>query len=269
MTDPTPTAPPPGSPPPPAVLAPPLLQVVEYRKAYDALVAVDGLSFAVGPGQVVGLLGPNGAGKTTTMRAVAGVIPPTSGRLIVCGHDVVDEPVAAKRRLAYVPDDPRLFETLTVWEHLRFVARAYDVADFKDAAEDLLARFELTEKRNTIAQELSRGMRQKVAICCAYLHRPRVILLDEPLTGLDPRGIRTMKQTLREQAMAGAAVVVSSHLLTLVEDLCTDILIMNRGRMLFYGRTAEARTAFAGSGGDAAGVDASLEEVFFRATEGG
>ena len=243
-------------------MPPPILDVVDYHKAYGALVAVDGLSFAVGGGEIVGLLGPNGAGKTTTMRAVAGVIPPTGGRLAVDGFDVAAHPVEAKRRLAYVPDDPKLFETLTVWEHLRFVAAAYEVPDFRPAGEELLARFELAEKRDTLAQELSRGMRQKVAICCAYLHRPRLIMLDEPLTGLDPRGIRTMKRSLLDHAAAGNAVVVSSHLLSLVEDLCTHLLIVNRGRRLFFGRTAEARTAFAG-----VQEDASLEEVFFRATE--
>ncbi|MDB5296138.1 MAG: ecsA [Phycisphaerales bacterium] len=247
--------------------APPILDVVDYHKAYGDFVAVDGLSFAVGAGQVVGLLGPNGAGKTTTMRAIAGIIPPTRGRVAVDGFDVTTDPVEAKRRLAYVPDDPKLFETLTVWEHLRFVAAAYDVPDLVDAGEELLARFELTGKRDTLAQELSRGMRQKVAICCAYLHRPRLLLLDEPLTGLDPRGIRTMKQSLAERAAAGSAVVVSSHLLSLVEDLCTHLLIVNRGRRLFYGRTDEVRAAFAGAGTDGSAEDASLEEVFFRATE--
>jgi ABC-2 type transport system ATP-binding protein len=252
----------PGGSPPRA--GPPLLNVLDYHKAYGDLVAVDGLTFAVHAGDVVGLLGPNGAGKTTTMRAVAGIIPPTRGRLMVAGHDVVTDPVAAKRQLAYVPDDPRLFETLTVWEHLRFVAAAYEVEDFEYAADGLLFRFDMTEKRDTLAQELSRGMRQKVAICCAYLHKPKVLLLDEPLTGLDPRGIRTMKQTLLEQAAAGNAVVVSSHLLTLVEDLCTHLLIVNRGRSLFFGRTQEAHSAFADLKGDA-----SLEDVFFRATERG
>jgi ABC-2 type transport system ATP-binding protein len=243
---------------------PPVLVVDDYHKTYGDLVAVDGLSFAVGGGEIVGLLGPNGAGKTTTMRAVAGVIPPTRGRLAVDGFDLATHPVEAKRRLAYVPDDPKLFETLTVYEHLRFVASAYEVPDFAPAADELLARFELTEKRDTLAQELSRGMRQKVAICCAYLHRPRLVMLDEPLTGLDPRGIRTMKQSLREHAAAGHAVVVSSHLLSLVEDLCTHLLIVVRGRRLFFGRTDEARTAFAGTH-----EDATLEELFFRATEAG
>jgi ABC-2 type transport system ATP-binding protein len=241
---------------------PPLLQVLDYHKTYGDFVAVDGLTFEARGGEIIGLLGPNGAGKTTTMRAIAGIIPPTSGILAVAGWDVVQKPVAAKKELAYVPDDPRLFETLTVWEHLQFIASAYDVSKWQDDAEYLLGRFEMTDKRNSLAQELSRGMRQKLAICCAYLHRPKVILLDEPLTGLDPRGIRTMKQSLREQAQAGNAVVISSHLLSLVEDLCTHLLIVNKGRRLFFGRTDEARAAFADVQGDL-----SLEEVFFRATE--
>jgi ABC-2 type transport system ATP-binding protein len=240
-----------------------VIAALDFHKAYGQTVAVEGLSFEVQPGQVLGLLGPNGAGKTTTMRAIAGVIPPTRGRLVVAHRDVVAEPVEAKRRLAYVPDDPRLFEALTVWEHLEFIAAAYRVGPWRERGAKLLDRFELTEKRDTPAGELSRGMRQKVAICCAYLYDPKAILLDEPLTGLDPRGIRTMKTSVREQAAAGAAVVVSSHLLALVEDLCTHLLILHRGRRLFFGPVTEARGAFAEMTGDA-----SLEDVFFRLTEG-
>ena len=239
-----------------------MIQVEGYHKTYGQTTAVAGLSFEVRPGEILGLLGPNGAGKTTTMRAIAGIIPPTLGRLAVAGHDVAGDPVAAKHHLAYVPDDPRLFDALTVWEHLRFVAAAYQVADYEPKATALLEQFELLEQRNKLAQELSRGMRQKAAICCAYLHDPPAILLDEPLTGLDPRGIRVMKQSLAQRARDGAAVIVSSHLLALVEDLCTHLLIIHRGQRLFCGPVAEARSAF--SGLDA---DASLEEVFFRATE--
>ena len=240
----------------------PVIVVQEFHKSYERTVAVQGMSFVVMPGEILGLLGPNGAGKTTTMRAICGILPPTYGRLMVAGHDVVADPVAAKRALAYVPDDPHLFDTLTVWEHLAFAAAAYRVDHFEPDAERLLQQFELTEKRDTVAQELSRGMRQKVAICCAYLHRPQAILLDEPLTGLDPRGIRTMKDSVRERAGAGAAVVVSSHLLALVEDLCTHLLIVHHGRRLFVGPVADARAAFAG-----VDREASLEELFFRATE--
>ncbi len=240
-----------------------MIEVVDFHKSYNQTVAVDGLSFVAGPGQILGLLGPNGAGKTTTMRAIAGIIPPTRGTLRVAGHDVEREPVLAKRQLAYVPDDPKLFEALTVREHLRFVAAAYDVRAWAEPARRLLDEFELNDHADKLAQELSRGMRQKVAICCAYLHEPRAILVDEPLTGLDPRGIRTMKRSLRDRAAAGATVVISSHLLALVEDLCTHLLILHHGRRLFVGQVEEARAAFS-----ALGHDQSLETVFFRATEG-
>jgi ABC-2 type transport system ATP-binding protein len=240
-----------------------LIQVNDFHKAYRGTIAVEGLSFDVQRGQVLGLLGPNGAGKTTTMRAIAGVIPPTSGKLLVAGHDVATDPVAAKRALAYVPDDPKLFDTLSVWEHLQFIASAYRVENFQADATALLDQFELTPKRDALAQDLSRGMRQKVAICCAYLHHPKAILFDEPLTGLDPHGIRTMKDSVRQRAAAGAAVVVSSHLLALVQDLCTHLLILHHGKRLFFGRVEEAKTTFANVSGDA-----SLEELFFRATEG-
>jgi ABC-2 type transport system ATP-binding protein len=239
-----------------------LIDVVDFHKTYRETVAVSGLSFRVGPGEVLGLVGPNGAGKTTTLRAVAGIIPPTQGSLSVAGHDIIADPVAAKRRMAYVPDDPKLFESLTVWEHLEFVAAAYRVADFEAKAGELLRQFELEEKRNASAQELSRGMRQKVAIACAYLHDPAVILFDEPLTGLDPTGIRTAKESIARRAGDGAAIVVSSHLLTLVEDICTHLLILHRGKRLFFGRVDEARDFYS-----EAGDQASLEEVFFRAID--
>ena len=239
-----------------------MIHVADFHKTYRETVAVAGLSFDVEPGTILGLVGPNGAGKTTTLRTIAGIIPPTRGQLTVAGHDVVADPIAAKREMAYVPDDPKLFESLTVWEHLEFMAAAYRVAGFQPKADELLTLFELQEKRNTLAQELSRGMRQKVAIACAYLHDPRVVLFDEPLTGLDPRGIRTMKDSIRRRLDQGTAVVISSHLLALIEDVCQHLLILDRGRRLFFGHIDEARAAF--SGMDA---DASLEDVFFRATE--
>jgi ABC-2 type transport system ATP-binding protein len=239
-----------------------LISVRDFHKTYRETVAVNGLSFEVGPGEVLGLVGPNGAGKTTTLRAIAGIIPPTKGQLFVAGHDVVAEPIPAKQQLAYVPDDPKLFDALTVWEHLEFVAAAYRVENAVPKGNDLLTQLDLQEKRDTVAQELSRGMRQKVAIACAYLHDPKAALFDEPLTGLDPRGIRTMKDSILERCRDGAAVVVSSHLLSLVEDLCTHLLILHRGRRLYFGRIEDARAAY-----DDLEADASLEEVFFRATE--
>jgi ABC-2 type transport system ATP-binding protein len=196
------------------------------------------------------------------MRALAGILTPSKGRLLVNGHDVARDPVAAKAALAYVPDDPNLFESLTVWEHLRFVASAYRVNDWVPAAETLLDQFELTGKRDALVSELSRGMRQKVAISCGYLHDPKAILLDEPLTGLDPRGIRTMQASIRRRAQAGAAVMVSSHLLSLVEDLCTTVLILHRGRALLHGSLATLRREI-----DEGGRAETLEDLFFRLTE--
>ena len=236
--------------------------VENFHKNYERTVAVAGITFTVAAGEILGLVGPNGAGKTTTLRALAGILRPTRGRLVVGGHDLATEPVAAKAALAYVPDDPRLFEQLTVWEHFRFIASAYRQRAWTERAEALLRQFELTGKRHGLAAELSRGMRQKVAICCGYLHEPRAVLLDEPLTGLDPRGIRTMKESIGRLAAAGTAFIVSSHLLSLVEDLCTTVLVLHRGRMLLHGRIADLRRQITESG-----RQESLEDLFFRLTE--
>jgi ABC-2 type transport system ATP-binding protein len=233
-----------------------------YHKTYNETVAVAGLSFQVEPRQILGLVGPNGAGKTTTLRAIAGIIPPTRGRLLVAGYDITSQPVPAKERLSYIPDEPKLFETLTVNEHLQFVAAAYGVTNYQERGLALLREFDLIDKKDVLAQELSRGMRQKVAICCGYLHDPAAILFDEPLTGLDPRGIRTLKQSIVDRARAGAAIVISSHLLSLVEDLCSHLLILDHGHSRFFGSVAQARSAFAGLADDA-----DLEEVFFRALD--
>jgi ABC-2 type transport system ATP-binding protein len=239
-----------------------IIVVDDFHKNYDETVAVAGITFSVSAGEVLGLCGPNGAGKTTTLRALAGILQPTHGHLAVAGHDLARDPVAAKAALAYVPDDPKLFDQLTVWEHFRFIAAAYRLKDWVPWAEALLLQFELTEKRTALAGELSRGMRQKVAICCGYLHRPQAVLLDEPLTGLDPRGIRTMKDSIRRAAEAGAAFIVSSHLLSLVEDLCTTVLILHRGRQVLHGALADLRRQAAESG-----RHETLEELFFRLTE--
>ncbi len=237
-----------------------MIHVENYHKLYRDFIAVRGLSFTVNPGEVLGLVGPNGAGKTTTLRSIAGIIAPTKGKIEVCGHDIVDNPVAAKQNLAYIPDDPNLFESLTVWEHFEFVASAYNVNDYKGYAEQLLKRFALEDKRNTFAQELSRGMKQKVALGCAYLHHPKVIIFDEPLTGLDPRAIRDAKDSIQEKAQEGAAIIISSHLLSLVEDLCSHLLILHQGECRYFGSLAEARRTLTGE-------DTTLEDVFFRMTE--
>jgi ABC-2 type transport system ATP-binding protein len=184
---------------------------------------------------VLGLVGPNGAGKTTTLRSIVGIIRPTAGSVSVGGHDVTRDPVAAKRLLAFMPDEPHLFDYLTVEEHLRFTARLYGVADVESRLPALLQELELSEKARVLPGELSRGMKQKLVIACGLLHDPRALLLDEPLTGLDPAGIRRMKETIKERARQGAAVLLSSHLLHLVEEVCTRVLIMQGGRKVILG----------------------------------
>lgn len=221
--------------------------------------AVKNLDFEVMPGQILGLVGANGAGKTTTLRTLSGIIAPSKGRLSIAGHDIVSDSVGAKRCLGYIPDDPRLFDTLTVWEHLAFTAAAYRIVDFESAAESLLRLFELTKKSDTLARDLSRGMRQKVAIACAYLHAPQVLLFDEPLTGLDPQGIQSIQSSMREKARDGTAIVISSHLLSLVQELCTHLLVLRRGERLWFGPIGEAL----GMQDDARGR-LTLEQAFFK-----
>ena len=167
------------------------------------------LSFVVRPGDVLGLVGPNGAGKTTTLRALAGILQPTSGSIRISGFDLRTDPVAAKSRLAFIPDEPALFDYLTVTEHLHFVARLYGVRDAAPRIPVLLEELELTAKANALPSELSRGMKQKLAIACGLLHQPSALLLDEPLTGLDPVGIRRMKETIAARAREGDSKTAS------------------------------------------------------------
>ncbi len=216
-----------------------MIDVDGLHKLYGDFAAVQGLSFRVGPGEVLGLVGPNGAGKTTTIRSVAGIIIPTRGRIRIAGHDLADDPVAAKSALAFIPDEPHLFEYLTVEEHLRFVARLYRMGDVSDRIPGLLEELDLSDKRGALPGELSRGMKQKLAIACGLLHEPKALLLDEPLTGLDPVGIRRMKSTITRRAAAGTAVILSSHLLHLVEEICTRVLVMRRGRVAAFGTIAD------------------------------
>jgi len=248
----------------------PILEVVELGKVYGELRAVSDLSFEVNPGEVVGLVGPNGAGKTSTLRCVAGVIPPTQGRIRIGGRDLLQDPVGAKGALAFLPDEPRLFDYLTVREHLNLIARIYGVRDWEQKADALLQELELQGKEASLPVELSRGMKQKLSIACGFLHDPKLILLDEPLTGLDPLGIRRMKQSLRLRAEAGTAIVLSSHLLPLVEELCHRILVIAGGKKVAFGSIDEIRARLSGPlAGESLGDKQSLEDLFIRITAQG
>jgi ABC-2 type transport system ATP-binding protein len=237
----------------------PSLDVRGLGKVYGTQRAVADLSFAVAPGEILGLVGPNGAGKTTTLRCLAGILPPSAGAVHVLGRDLAADPVGAKQALAFLPDEPRLFDYLTAREHLNLIARLWGVPGWEARADRLLADTGLADKADALASELSRGMRQKLLVACAFLHDPQVILLDEPLTGLDPLAIRQMKQSLRARAEAGAALVLSSHLLGLVEELCHRVLVLAGGRCVALGTLDEIRARL-GHG------DASLEELFVRIT---
>jgi ABC-2 type transport system ATP-binding protein len=238
------------------------IEVVNLTKKYGSFVAVKDFSFAVKPGEVLGLVGPNGAGKTTTLRAMAGIHPPSEGQIRICGHDIVNDAVEAKQRLAFFPDEPRLFDYLTVDEHLEFTAGIYRVTDFRARVEPLLEELELKEKRKSLPTELSRGMKQKLMIACGFLHTPEVLIFDEPLTGLDPLGIRRMKESITRRAAAGSAVILSSHLLHLVEELCSSVAIIQNGTRVAYGTIDDLKWQIAQGRGDV-----SLEEAFLRITE--
>jgi len=240
---------------------PALIEANGLTKLYGDFPAVTDLSFSVRPGEVIGLVGPNGAGKTTTLRCLSGIIPMTRGSVRICGRDLATETIEAKRRVAFFSDEPRLFDYLTVEQHLNFTARIYGVANYRELARSLLEELEIADKTDKLPGELSRGMKQKLAIACGLLHSPEVIFFDEPLTGLDPIGIRRMKDSILKRSRAGAAILISSHLLHLLEEVCSHVLILKNGRKIIDGTLDEVRQIFSEQSGDA-----SLEEIFFRAT---
>ena len=238
-----------------------MIKAVGFEKWFGDFAAVSGLNIDVPRGAIVALVGPNGAGKTTTIRSLCGILRPTRGTLFVDGYRVDTQLLDVKKRTAYVPDDPPLFDSLTVWEHFSFIGQAYSLTNWEDDANALLAMFALSEKAKAFAGELSRGMRQKLALACAYLRQPTVLLLDEPMTGLDPTSIRVLKESFLKQAAKGTTLLISSHLLDIVGDLCNHLILMQKGKALFDGPMADALQQFGGT-------NAKLEEVFFHFADG-
>ena len=240
-----------------------MIEVEGLVKTYGAMQAVQGLSLKVSKGEILGLVGPNGAGKTTTLRCTTGIIPPTSGTIRIAGFDLAAQPLEAKRRLAFVPDEPRLFDYLTAWDHMLITSRLYGVADGAARAKALLDEFELGDRRDAYPSELSRGMKQKLMVAMALLHQPEALLLDEPLTGLDPVAMRHMKTRVQASAASGVAVILSSHMLHLVEELCDRVVVVVRGKKVLDGTLEEIRLASPGLAGDA-----DLEAIFMKVVEG-
>jgi ABC-2 type transport system ATP-binding protein len=237
------------------------ISVEQLCRTYGELTAVQDLFLAAAAGEIVGLIGPNGAGKTTTLRCLAGILRPTAGRVVIDGHDMAQAPLEAKKRLAFMPDEPHLFEYMTVQEHLRLIGRLYGIPDIDERSRPLLEELELLGRERSLPGELSRGMRQKVVIACGLVRSPPVLLFDEPLTGLDPIGIRRMRDTIVRRGREGAAVLLSSHLLPLVQEICTRVIIMDRGRKMADGSVEELAAR-----ADLAEAGSTLEQIFLRVT---
>jgi ABC-2 type transport system ATP-binding protein len=214
----------------------PILQVESLTRAYGATVAVRDVSFSVEEGEIVGFLGPNGAGKTSTMRVIAGSLGATQGRVIVGGFDVATQPAAVKRIVGYMPETPPLYVDMTVRSFLRFCARIKAVSDPAGAAERAMRRVGLSEVAHRVIDHLSKGYRQRVGLAAALVHDPRLLILDEPASGLDPKQRVEIRSLVQELAGGHVTVVLSTHVLPEVEQLCTRVIIVNRGRIVAQDR---------------------------------
>ena len=240
-----------------------MIQVQDLVKTYGAFTAVDGVSLDVAPGEIHGFLGPNGAGKTTTIRMIAGLLKPTRGRVVIDGHDLERAPEKAKAALGFIPDRPFLYDKLTAAEFLRFHAGLYGIegGGLQERLLELLALFELLGWKDELVESFSHGMKQRLVMCAAFLHRPRAVLVDEPMVGLDPRGARLIKQVFRAMSRKGVAILMSTHTLEVAEEMCDQISIILGGRILARGTVADLR-ALAG------GEDEKLTPVFLKLTGG-
>jgi ABC-2 type transport system ATP-binding protein len=239
-----------------------LIETLDLAKRFGDKVAVDRVNLQVRAGEIFGFLGPNGAGKTTTIKMIVGLLQPTSGAVRVAGHDVQTEPLAAKAASGFVPDEPNLYTKLSARELLRFVAELYDVppAAVERRIEELLRLFDLTAAADDLIDSYSHGMRQKASLAAALVHDPRVLVLDEPTVGLDPKSARLIKDLLRQLAQRGAAVFLSTHILEIAERMCDRIGIINRGGLVAVGTMAELRAMGQGQ--------ATLEDIFLSLTGG-
>jgi ABC-2 type transport system ATP-binding protein len=238
-----------------------MIELRTLTKKYGSFTAVDAIDLEVPKGELFGFLGPNGAGKTTTLRMIAGILRPTSGTVKIAGIDIVTDPVAAKSRLGFIPDRPFIYEKLTGVEFLRFVAGLYDQEgpQVEHRARELLALFDLEEWREELVESYSHGMRQKLIISSAFVHRPDVIVVDEPMVGLDPKAARILKDLFREYTRRGHTIMMSTHTLEVAESMCDRIAIIQAGKIRAAGTMAELRhNAEEGARG--------LEEIFLRLT---
>jgi ABC-2 type transport system ATP-binding protein len=240
-----------------------MIELDHLVKTFGDLVAVNDISLTVARGEFFAMLGPNAAGKTTTLKLLTGLLKPASGRARICGFDVQAEPLEARRRLAYVPDFPFLYDKLTAWEFFRFTGQLFqiDPARVENNARDLVARFHLGDAAGRALETLSHGTRQRVALVSALLHDPEVLVIDEPMIGLDPQHARIVKDVLKERALDGMSVLISTHQLNIAEELADRIGIIHGGRLIAVGTREELRRQ--------SRVTGHLEEIFLKLTTGG
>jgi ABC-2 type transport system ATP-binding protein len=239
-----------------------MIELLQLTKKFGDLVAVDHINLTLAKGEFFAMLGPNAAGKTTTIKMLAGLIKPTSGHARIAGFDVQLQPLEARRRLAYVPDFPFLYDKLTAWEFLRFTGQLFHLPEdrIEASARELIARFHLLEHINRPIESLSHGTRQRVAIASALLHDPEVFIVDEPMVGLDPQHARIIKDVLKERSRAGVTVLVSTHQLSIAEEMADRIGIIHGGKLIAVGTREELRRQ--------SGTTGQLEEVFLSLTAG-
>ena len=240
-----------------------MIAVTNLVKQYGKFTAVNGVSLDVTPGEIHGFLGPNGAGKTTTLRMSAGLLKPTSGRVEVNGHDVATQCELAKASLGFIPDRPFIYEKLTAAEFLRFHGGLYglDGDEVMDRVREMLDLFELRRVENELVESFSHGMKQRLVMCAAFLHRPRAVAVDEPMVGLDPRGARLIKDVFRRMSERGVAILMSTHTLEVAQEMCQRLSIILKGKIIAQGTVDEVRRL-------AGGADDHLTSVFLRLTGG-
>jgi len=240
-----------------------MIAIHDLVKKYGSFTAVDGVTLEVGRGEIHGFLGPNGAGKTTTIRMIAGLLKPSSGRILVNGHNLQSEPELAKTSLGFIPDRPFIYEKLTAGEFLRFHAGLYglDGPGVPERVREMLELFELSRWEDELVESFSHGMKQRLVMCAAFLHRPQAVLVDEPMVGLDPRGARLIKDVFRRMSERGVAILMSTHTLEVAQEMCDRISIILKGKIIARGTVPELR-AMAGN------PDDQLTSVFLKLTGG-
>lgn len=239
-----------------------MIKLQNMTKTYVDITAVDNLSLQVAKGEIFGFIGPNGAGKTTTIKIMGGILSPTAGKVEICGIDMMENPEAAKAKIGFIPDRPFLYEKLTAMEFMRFTADLYGVSEngFNKMAETNLKRFALFDWAHELIEAYSHGMKQRLIMAAALMHEPEVIIVDEPMVGLDPRAIKMVKGLFRQLAAEGAAIFMSTHTLAVAQDLCDRIGIIHKGRIIATGTVDELKSR-------ANTQKADLETVFIRLTE--